>query len=195
LWGEAEEFGAVLRERGMTTLQALGQDPGAGGEHEFVYWLTRLRQPAVVVETGVAAGWTSQAFLAAMERNGRGRLYSSDFPLFRLSRPEQLIGCVVDPALRGRWELLLEGDRVNLPKILARVPSIDLFHYDSDKSYPGREFAVRLVQPRMTSGGLILMDDVRNNSWFFDEITRTHQPHAILGHGGRYGVLGEIPSG
>jgi hypothetical protein len=55
LWREAEEFGAVLRERGMAMLQALGQDPGAGGEFEFVYWLTRLRQPAVVVETGVAA--------------------------------------------------------------------------------------------------------------------------------------------
>jgi len=194
LWNEALEFGAGLRERAVPILERIGQDMGGGGDYEFLYWLTRLRRPEVVVETGVAAGWTSQAFLAALARNGVGRLYSSDFPLFRNQNPETAIGCLVEPALRANWELCSDGDAINLPLILARVSHVDLVHYDSDKSYSGRDFAVRLLRPSLAPDGLIVMDDLHNNSWFHDDISRASGPYTILGEGGRYGVLGELRS-
>jgi hypothetical protein len=45
-----------------------------GGDYGFLHWLTRLTQRSTIIETGVAAGWTSQAFLAALKRNGMGKL-------------------------------------------------------------------------------------------------------------------------
>jgi predicted O-methyltransferase YrrM len=192
LWEEAQAFGAELRDRAEPIIRAIPYDLGAGGDYEFLYWLTRLRKPETVIETGVSAGWTSQAFLAAMERNGRGTLYSSDFPFFRLPDPESVIGCVVEPRLKHRWRLFLDGDEVNLPKILRLVPSVDLLHYDSDKTYQGRAYAVNLIRPRLAPEGLIVMDDLSNNAWFKDEVTDQELPFAVFGEPARFGVIGEI---
>ena len=54
---------------------------GGGGNFILLYFLTR-KFNKVVVETGVAAGWSSLAILGAFEKNGEGKLYSSDFPYF-----------------------------------------------------------------------------------------------------------------
>lgn len=195
LWREAREFGADLRRHAEPRLRELresGVELGGGGAYEFLYWLTRYRRPTVVVETGVAAGWSSQAILRAMAENGHGRLYSSDFPLFRLDDPAQHVGMLVDPELRDRWELHTDGDAVNLPRILNWSGGVDLFHYDSDKSYSGREFAIDLVGRQLSPGGLVVMDDLHNNSWFYDHVERTGTDYTLVGEA--VGLLGEIDS-
>jgi predicted O-methyltransferase YrrM len=164
LWREALQFGESLRDRAKPILAGVPFDMGAGGDYEFLYWLTRHLKPMTVVETGVSAGWSSQAFLAAMEKNGSGKLYSSDFPLFRVRDPDQYIGVLVEDSLKHRWELHTEGDEIALPRILNSVRSVDLFHYDSDKSISGRRTAYSLVKPRLK--GPMLMDDILNDSWF-----------------------------
>lgn len=192
MWAEAVQFGNDLRARAERILPGIPYDLGAGGDYEFLYWLTRVRQPDVIVETGVCAGWTSQAFLAALHRNGHGELHSSDFPLFRLPDPESVIGCLVDPALKDRWHLHLDGDEVALPRILDSVDHVDLFHYDSDKSYSGREFAYRQIQSKLAADGLIVMDDLHNNAWFYDKAALADGPFWVFQEPGRYGVLGEL---
>jgi predicted O-methyltransferase YrrM len=134
----------------------------------MLYFLMRLRRPECVVETGVAAGYSSQVFLSAMESNGRGHLFSSDFPYYYLKDPEQYIGLLVEKQLFWRWDLLLEGDEANLPTIMSRVSKVDIFHFDSDKSYSGRVFALAQVTPKMADGGLIVIDDIQDNSHCFD---------------------------
>ncbi len=46
----------------------------------------RVVKPRVMVETGVAAGFTTAVALAAMEANGIGHLYSLDLPPLEVSR-------------------------------------------------------------------------------------------------------------
>lgn len=82
--------------------------------------------------------------------------------------------------------------RSNLPHILAQVPRVDLFHYDSDKTYSGRAFAVELVRKKLAEDGLIVMDDLSNNSWFYEEAERGPDPYAVFDDPARFGVLGEI---
>lgn len=194
LWEESQQVSRRLEEHANQVLAAIEYELGGGGVYPFLYFLTRHLQPMTVVETGVAAGYSSAAFLAALQANGKGRLYSSDFPYFRLPRPERFIGVVVDESLRNRWDLLIEGDEANLPAILARVDHVDLFHYDSDKSYRGRNFALSLVGPKLVPGAVILMDDIQDNSYFHDYVTqRGNCPWRIFEFHGKYvGMIGEL---
>lgn len=183
LWAEAREFGEGLRARAASLREETGLRVGGGARFELLYFLTRRHRPEVVVETGVAAGYSSAAFLAALDRNGSGRLYSSDFPYFREGEPERRVGILVPEDLRDRWTLLLAGDRANLPEILRSVEAIDLFHYDSDKTYAGRRFAMDLVEPRLRPGAVVLMDDIQDNLYFRDLVTARGLDYVVFGHG------------
>lgn len=191
---EAQTFGEQLRERAKQVLPTLGVRLGGSGFVELLYFLTRLRQPECAVETGVAAGFSSQAILTALDRNGSGTLHSSDFPYFRLPDPERFIGVLVEERLKYRWRLHLDGDEANLPRILADVPAIDLFHYDSDKSYAGRRRALELIEPNCTPDTLIVMDDLQDGSFFCDHVTeRGISAYTVLRFQGKFvGVIGNL---
>src|SRR6185312_59415 len=200
LWEEAGEFAAALDARAKPILAEIPYKLHGGADHRFLYWLTRLTKPKVVVETGVCAGWTSQTFLAAMRANGFGELYSSDFPLFHIPDPESVIGCLVEDELREHWHLYVDSDEVNLPKIVAEVDSIDLVHYDSDKAYTGRTFAVDLIEPLLGPDGILIMNDVRNDSWLYDRVKATGVETTIFlarttsaRNERHYALLGRLP--
>lgn len=179
LLAEAKEFGDELSRRAVA---ALATTPYATKRRRttyfpLLYFLTRLLRPSIVVETGVAAGYSSESFLQALKVNGGGRLLSSDLPLFRFSQPERFVGALVDPALREGWELHLDGDRRNLPKMVAGIHHVDLFHYDSDKTRSGRDFAVSLLAPKL---GVLVMDDVSDNGWFRDYTVSTDKSWRVF---------------
>lgn len=190
LWEEAGEFDADNRAHAQRILDPIPHDLGGGGDHRFLYWLTRYLRPQVIVETGVAAGWSSRAFLAALRKNGAGKLYSSDLPYFRLPNPERFVGILVEAELRADWSLHVEGDEVNLPRILAQVPQVDIFHYDSDKMRSGREFAMSLISRKLSPRGIIVMDDIHNDDWFRNYATSAGLPFAVVA--GRYGIIGSL---
>lgn len=190
LWEEAEAFGAELEKHARKVFAGIDHDLGGGGDYRFLYWLTRYRRPSVVVETGVAAGWSSQAFLSALKMNRKGRLYSSDLPMFRLPDPERFVGILVEPDLREDWSLELDGDEVNLPRILAKVGTIDIVHYDSDKMASGRDFAIGLLKPRLSPGGIIIMDDIFNDDWFRNYVTCAGAPFHVVDR--QYGIIGDL---
>ena len=181
LWAEAQQFRTELRERAEVVRAETGSQLGGGARAALLYFVTRLTRPEVVVETGVAYGYSSFAFLRAMERNGTGRLYSSDFPYFREENPEKLVGIIVPPELRERWVLLLEGDQHNLPKILEQIDRIDLLHYDSDKSYSGRQFGMDLLVPRLAPNAVLMMDDITDNVFFRDFAATRKDPFIVFG--------------
>ena len=45
---------------------------------KFLYFIVRMADPEIMVETGVARGVSSWTILNAMHRNGKGKLYSID---------------------------------------------------------------------------------------------------------------------
>lgn len=193
LWAEAEARAADYL---LDVKRVEGQYPpeihGPGGAYAMLYFLVRRARPEYVVETGVSLGCSSHAILQAMEDNSTGTLHSSEFPYFRIENAERYIGLTVPERLRGRWKLYLDGDAKNLPAILAQIPRVDFFHYDSDKSFEGRALAWRLIRDKMTKDGLYLMDDIQDNAYFHDLIRAENlagRTRIINYHGKYIGVI------
>jgi predicted O-methyltransferase YrrM len=186
LWEEAKNASQEIKSAADEKLSSLDIDLGGGGNFPLLYFLVCKMRPSVVVETGVAAGYSSKAILSALKKNESGRLYSSDFPYFRIRDPEKYIGYVVDDELRDGWTCLVKGDKRNLPDILSRIDHIDIFHYDSDKSYSGRERAINLILPRMRRGGVVIMDDIQDNCHFEDFVKKNHIVANVFEFWGKY---------
>jgi predicted O-methyltransferase YrrM len=191
LWAEAEEWGREFRPRARARLAALGVELGGGGHFQLVYFLVRHLRPTVVLETGVAAGWTSSAILTALERNGGGTLYSSDFPYFRLEAPERYVGCLVEDRLRANWHLGLKGDRANLAEFLPEIDQIDFVHYDSDKTAEGRTYALETIAPKLAPEAPVMMDDIDDNTFFRDYAATVSARTRVFARGRKYvGLVG-----
>ena len=192
LWSEALQWASEFRPRSEQELREAGASMGGGAAIELLYFLTRYLGATTVVETGVAAGWSSTAILAALERNGDGgTLYSSDLPYFRLRNPHEHIGVLVPQALRERWHLFTDGDRRNLRRIIRQVDGIELFSYDSDKSRRGRRLAMESAVPLLAPEGVIVMDDIQDNLFFRDYASMQSRPFAVLSQGNKFvGLIG-----
>ena len=167
-----ETIGAVetIRNHSQETikqLQSSGIDLGGGGAIDILYFFTRLVKPHRVLETGVAAGWSSFAFLLAMERNKTGVLLSSDLPYFRIANPERYIGILVPDRYRSdNWQLELKGDQFNLPKLLDISKKLELVHYDSDKRKASRLAFLNTIEEFLADDAIVIMDDIQNNLAF-----------------------------
>lgn len=179
---EAMKYDSELNERAAKILSGLPVKLGGGGFSTLIYYLIRKMRPSLVVETGVAAGFSSQAILKALAVNSSGELYSSDFPYFRIDNPEKYVGIIVEPELKKNWCLLTAGDEVNLPEILAKIDGrkIDLLHYDSDKSYTGRVKALKTLQGHFHPDSWLLFDDINDNSHFKDMVETEKHAYRIF---------------
>jgi predicted O-methyltransferase YrrM len=172
LWSEAEKFGKSLNSKAKKVLAEINVALGGGGFYELLYFLTRKYSPTNILETGVAAGFSSASFLAAIEQNMKGTLYSSDFPYFRIENPEKFIGILVETQLRTDWQLFLGGDKANFDEILPNISKIDLFHYDSDKRYRAKWLAYQRVRPYLNSNANVLFDDIQDDAFFHDLVKK-----------------------
>jgi predicted O-methyltransferase YrrM len=175
-------------------LSKLNVSLGGGGNYVLLYFLVRKIKPNIVVETGVAAGWSSLAILRALKKNGKGKLYSSDFPYFRLESPTQYIGYLAKNEINKiDWFLDIRGDDLAIPEILKRIGNnnIDLIHYDSDKSYSGRNTVFKNLFPKINNKTIIIFDDIQDNLHFKNLIERTKKDYFILKFKGKYlGIIG-----
>ncbi|KAA9377529.1 class I SAM-dependent methyltransferase [Microbispora cellulosiformans] len=193
VWREGRAFARAHADAVRPRLERLaeaGVNLGGGGGVELLYLLTRIVRPALALETGVAAGWSTTAILAAMRANANGRLLSSDFPFFRLPDPERYIGYVVPGDLRHRWTLRVRGDRRNLEELLSPDTMVDLVHYDSDKTRKGREFFLRRVRPHLTRQHVLVMDDIQDNL-VFREYAERQPAFRVFEYEGKFiGVTG-----
>ena len=196
LWEEAVTQSNILEKNANKTLETINYDLGGGAAYPLLYFLTRYLRPDNVLETGVAAGFSSYAILSALKKNGKGTLYSSDFPYFRINNPEKYIGIVVEKDLKKNWNLFVEGDDNNLPKIFKSVKKIDLFSYDSDKRYSGRSKTLKKVSNFLSENHVIIMDDIQDNSFFHDFIKENNISHwKIFEFQNKYlGLIGQVAS-
>jgi len=118
---------------------------------------TRLLRPEVVVETGVARGFTTTSTLEALERNGRGHLYSVEMPGLYRGYADQ-VGEIIPERLRPRWTLELGPSAIAMRRLGARLGEIDLFIHDSANNYDTQTTEYRLALERMPPGSVIVSD-------------------------------------
>ena len=135
---------------------------------EIIYFLIRFFKPNIVLETGVAAGLSSRCILEALHKNKKGKLYSSDFPYFRLKSPEKYIGIYVPDRLKKNWRLEILGDKENIKKFKSEITFADIIIYDSDKRYSGKKNFFNSVNSLITDRTIIVIDDLHNDSFFFE---------------------------
>src|SRR5690606_32311972 len=109
----------------------------------------------------------SLSILLALGDYPTARLYSTDMPYANMGN-EDFVGIVVPPRYKEQWELFREADVSGIPKILAKVKSLDLIHYDSDKSYLGRMQTYPKLWGKLRSGGVFISDDIQDNLAFRD---------------------------
>jgi predicted O-methyltransferase YrrM len=155
------------------------------------YYLVRLHKPRIVVETGVWSGKSSWSILQALNDNQDGKLFSVDIgvKVFGSNRlPVSEIGGFVPNALRDRWDLIIGDSKLELPKLLNAIGSIDMFQHDSDHSYEYMQFEYRTALKALHVGGIISSDDVNQNS-AFDEITNLLSESHVIGERYGYGFV------
>ena len=151
---------------------------GGGGSADLIFRLCEALEARTAVETGVAYGWSSLAILASVVPRD-GRLWSVDMP-HPLLGDHDLTGAVVPNRFHASWTLVREPDHSGLRKVLRRAGVVDFIHYDSDKSYEGRAASYRRLWPQLREGGVLMSDDVGDNTAFRDFAAEVdHEPLVV----------------
>jgi len=145
-----------------------------------------------ILETGVALGWSSLAFLKATEQTD-GRLVSVDLP-YPFLIGHSWVGAVVPESMRQRWTLLRHSDRRGIPRALHLSNGYDLIHYDSDKTQEGRRWAYPRLWRALRPGGLLISDDVGDNGIWADFCKSVGTPLIVVRRHRAYSGLARKPA-
>ena len=144
---------------------------------EMIYCINRIVKPEIVVETGVAAGYSTAIILKALEDNRVGMCYSIDLPPKTFLRSIGVeaeipaffkVGYLIPSWLCGRWKLILGDARQELPALVNKVPFIDIFLHDSLHTYEHMSFEYKVVWSKIKEDGLLLSHDVMWNKAFLE---------------------------
>ena len=173
----ADEYLAAHEERGV--VDTLEDSKGLMGElaelqaksgranldlylpiHTMVYLICRKVRPQKVVETGVEKGGTSHMILQALDRNGRGRLWSIDIgsTFWYKERAVSSIGPLVEDRTKARWNLVKGDAQKILGDVLRETGDIDVFcagqghTYEVQKHEGGGGVAAPAKRRRLRAG-------------------------------------------
>ena len=163
---------------------------GGEGATSFIYQLARDSGAKKIIETGVAYGWSSLAILLAIKDNQGAMLISNDMPYINMGN-DDYVGCVVPDSLKDKWDLQRLPDVKGIPLALKKFNGeIDFCHYDSDKSYTGREWASPILWKALKPGGYFVSDDINDNLAFKHFCTAVNRQPVIIKHLDKYvGVI------
>jgi hypothetical protein len=170
-WHVATRGGALHRYSGGATL---------GPANEVLYHFVRAIRPAVVLETGTAAGFSSSFILQALHDNDFGQLYSISLHDANLrgypdekGRIDQVrvlttqeIGEVIPPRLKYRWNLTVGPTERELEPLLARLGTIGMFFRDDHHTAELMAWEFQEAWTHLVPQGLLVSDDIEWNASF-----------------------------
>lgn len=143
-----------------------------------LYFLIREVKPEIIIETGVHRGVSSLFILQALHDNNKGKLFSIDLPLAeyvtdsKISTksilPTKKIGVCVPKHLQDKWDLILGDSKKELPKILKKIDSLDVFLHDSKHTYEHMTWEYKTIWPYLKLNGVLVSDDTNWNESFKD---------------------------
>lgn len=154
---------AGLQKEGFLNFDMLNRTRGP-----LLYLICKLLRPEIVVETGVANGFSSTLILKALMENQKGKLYSIDFPNQPGHEINNKIGWLIPDDLRSRWGLIIGDSKQELPALIEKLGRIDVFFHDSDHSYEHILFELNTAWDAIAEGGVALADDVHMNRAYND---------------------------
>lgn len=144
---EVDPHLAAMEEKAKETmLPIVGRLVG-----RFLYLLTRLRQPALVVELGSGFGYSAYWFARALSI--RNRVVLTDYSEANIDYARRVFG---EAGLSGRAEFRV-GDALQIGR---EYENIDLLFIDIDK-YQYLD-AIKLMLPRLAANALVIAD---NSLW------------------------------
>ena len=129
-----------------------------------LYLITRTQCPRDPVESGVSSGLSSAHILMGLERNARGRLHSIDLPQYQKAAKRARgelswsvprgkdSGWAIPSRLKARWDLRKGRSEDVLPRLINRLPSIDLYCHDSPWTPEHLAFEFETIRPKLRSG-------------------------------------------
>ena len=185
LLNESLNFSSEIEDDYSKKRKLLKFTQGGGGCYHFLYFLTKLYKPELILETGVASGWSSTAFLKAIYENKCGKLFSSDLPYPNQEGSINNIGILVPQYLKNNWLLCTEGDEICLPKFIGGT-KFNIVHYDSAKSYTSRVKFWDTVKDHLSENALIIFDDIQDNFHFHDLVDQIKVDYKIFNFKGKY---------
>jgi predicted O-methyltransferase YrrM len=172
-----EHHEAVVATGAGHSLGAIGYTEGV-----YLYAVLRTARPDVVVETGVANGFSTAFSLLALQANETGHLHSIDLPR-EVGRdyepgtfyegegragipPGSEPGWLIPQALKERWTLILGRSQEELPPLLEQLGTVDVFMHDSEHSFDCMWFEFNAAWPALRPGGVLISDDVNSTEAF-----------------------------
>jgi len=151
-------------------------------ERVLLYVLLRHLRPILCLETGVYYGGNTAFMLAALHRNGNGKLISIDLPDFRIRQEGGVDrhpmvgdsemydhtslppGFIVPEYLRPCWQFI-EGDSHRIIPTLSGP--FDFFIHDSEHSYGFIHKEMKLVRNKLTPSAVMVADDIDWSNGFY----------------------------
>ena len=127
-----------------------------------LYVICRKLRPEAVVETGVSSGVSSSYILHSLEDNKSGALYSIDLP------GQGQSGWLIPDYLRHRWQLIPGMSVEELPPLLEKLRTIDIFLHDSEHSYENMLWEYQTAWVHLKAGGILLSHNIDSNYAFDD---------------------------
>jgi predicted O-methyltransferase YrrM len=173
--------GSYAFQKGIFRMETIDNVDWFAFERILLYVLTRLRQPAFVLETGVYYGGNAAFILRALQRNGAGTLVSIDLPDSKIAdhlrgerhpevrdseryTPELAPGFMIPRGLRASWRFI-EGDSLEIiPTLTERF---DLFIHDSDHALTFMRKELGLALRAMSADGIMVADDIDWSNAFY----------------------------
>lgn len=142
---------------------------------ELLYVLARWRRPEVLLETGIARGFSTFALLSAVRSNGFGVVHSCDV--------NPAAGEFVDADLRDNWvKHVINGKsaKKDFLRVVEEMETLDFFFHDSNHREKWMEFEFAAVLPRMSPGAVLGSDDVDMNSAFLNVVPISNRSVILL---------------
>lgn len=176
LWEGYGELGGLREPQAVATSAAVGS---------LYSWLTQLRQPRTIVEFGTAFGASGMYFLAGLERNRSGRLYTFEPNAIWRDLAQRNLARV------GRRFESVAGTFEDNLDVLGDLP-IDLALIDAIHRSEFVDAQLELIAARLAPDGLVLLDDINFSADMeacWARVAAARRVAASCAIGARLGVL------
>jgi len=133
----------------------------------LLYYLVKYSQPDIIVETGVANGFSSSYLLLALNSLNKGKLISIDYLVMPWHTREK-VGQAIPDYLRKWHDLIIGNSMTELEKLKNSTKHFDIFIHDSSHTYKHMMNEYQIAWPHVNEGGFLLSDDVSQNDAFLE---------------------------